>query len=42
MFLVHSIQIFPYVFLAHKSVTSTIVEHNEVKIRTKAASQSAA
>lgn len=42
MSLVLSIQIFPYVFLAHKSVTSTTVEHNEVKIRTKAASTKSA
>lgn len=38
MFLVLYIQIFLYVFLAHESVTAMIVEYNEVKIRTKAAS----
>lgn len=38
MFLVFYIQIFPYIFLAHRSVTATIAEHGEVKIRTKAAS----
>lgn len=42
MSLVLSIQIFPYIFLAHKSVTSATVEHNEVKIRTKAASTKSA
>lgn len=38
MFFVHYIQIFPYNFLAHKPVTAVIVHHNEVKIRTEAAS----
>lgn len=38
IFLVLYIQIFPYIFLVHKSMTAMIVEHKEVKIRTKAAS----
>lgn len=37
MFLVLYIQIFLDIFLAHKSLTA-MVEHNEVKIRKKAAS----